>query len=474
MGSIFVAVPTGHNAGTLLNTDVWTTLQASIRSRPVVLFSPLVRDHDFITEFQRPGVSFELLHPYQPTAMERLADSLASEQFLLSSGLTAVRLQRDRARLLRGSGPAGATLALKTLLASLPISRRAWLALGQCAWPRRPYARAFAKYTPDLLVTCSAGFALAEIPLILEAKRRGVPQMAIDLGWDTLISKYHVVLPVDRLAVWNEELREAAVRYHGYAATQVEVCGAPQFDRYFLRRDLPTREEFFRSIGVDPARRLVTLATTAAGTYGYGAEVIRRLVEAIREQRFGAPTALLVRVHPRDRTEAYEQFRGTPGVIIDKRFRAMSVPDGTWEFDALYPTREEQGHLAATLAYSDVLVNYASTTTIEACIFDTPVVNIAFDGADELPLPLSIRRYLHFEHYRPVVETQAAKMANSLDELVTYIAAYLERPWEDRAGRRALVQRLCGFTEGNSGERVARTVLRCLEGVQARQSAPVA
>ena len=46
---------------------------------------------------------------------------------------------------------------------------------------------------------------------------------------------------------------------------------------------------------------------------------------------------------------------------------------------------ENQKHLGDTLYHADVVVNVASTITIEACIFDTPVVNINFDGAGREP-----------------------------------------------------------------------------------------
>jgi len=118
--------------------------------------------------------------------------------------------------------------------------------------------------------------------------------------------------------------------------------------------------------------------------------------------------------------------------------------------------------LAATLAHSDVIVNFASTTTVEASLFDTPVVNIGFDDTPNLPLPLSIARYYQFEHYRPVVETGAAHIATSSADLVRAVARYLSDPGTHAGGRRELARRCCGFTDGRAGERLGDWVLDTL------------
>ena len=122
------------------------------------------------------------------------------------------------------------------------------------------------------------------------------------------------------------------------------------------------------------------------------------------------------------------------------------------------------------MAHSDVVVNFASTTTVEAAIFDTPVVNIGFDDTPALPLPLSIGRYYQFEHYQPVVETGAARIAESVDDLVQAVRGYLANPDADAAGRRELVNRCCTHTDGLAGVRAARWVLNTLSNTTGAQS----
>ena len=88
---------------------------------------------------------------------------------------------------------------------------------------------------------------------------------------------------------------------------------------------------------------------------------------------------LLVRVHPRDAIERYAKFEGLAGVIIEKPFKqTVRSGDGM----AVDMTADAQRHLANTMRHSDVVVQVASTIAIEAAIFDTPVVNVSFDGPE--------------------------------------------------------------------------------------------
>jgi hypothetical protein len=129
---------------------------------------------------------------------------------------------------------------------------------------------------------------------------------------------------------------------------------------------------------------------------------------------------------------------------------------------------EHQRHLADTMRHSDVAVNVASTIAIEACVFDTPVVNIAFDGEEGLPYERSARRYYEFTHYVNITRHGAARVSWTPEELVANIARYLGDRSIDAAGRRRVVEEQVGFLDGRSGERVAQAVVDELSDVIGR------
>ena len=150
-----------------------------------------------------------------------------------------------------------------------------------------------------------------------------------------------------------------------------------------------------------------------------------------------------------------------PHIIIEKPFRSsVTVADGL----AIDVMPEHQRHLGDTLCYADVVVNVASTITIEACIFDTPVVNICFDGPAPEPYERSATRYYSFTHYVNITNRDAVRVAKSPAEMIECVARYLEEPSLDAACRTQVVLDQCQFTDGRSASRVAGSVIEELGG----------
>jgi hypothetical protein len=457
---IFLSIPSGHNVANLLRSGFFPALLES--GARVVILSPFASDPAFVEEFRRDRVEIVPLAPWHPTPAERVVDSALSERFLRATKLRAVRLQRDRARLLDPWRGRSALAAAKSLIVRAPVTRPLWYRVAVALSHAPDIEALFAHHRPALVVTASAGFLTAEVPLIYAARRAGVPTLGVDLGWDNLVSKYHTIVPVDRLAVWNDEMREQAIRYHGFAPGSVSVAGAVQFDPYFEELHLPARDAFIAGAHGDPQRALITVATAPYSVYPSTPWLIDIVARAIADDALGRPAQLLVRVHPRDDLALYSHLAGRPHVVVEKPVAHLHGTEGTPKFDQFSATQADRRHLAATLAHSDVLVNFASTTTIEACVFDTPVINIGFDEQADLAMPLSIRRYFEFEHYQPVVETGAATIASSPAALLDALRAYLADGARHSGARKELIARLYPFRDGGSGRRLADVVLDSL------------
>jgi hypothetical protein len=95
------------------------------------------------------------------------------------------------------------------------------------------------------------------------------------------------------------------------------------------------------------------------------------------------------------------------------------------------------------------------------------VVNIAFDMVDPPLLGVALEDlYYRYEHYRPVVELGAARIARSPSELATHVSSYLADPTIDQEGRRRLVELEVGIPLGQSAGRIVR-VLQRIAGVPA-------
>ena len=168
--------------------------------------------------------------------------------------------------------------------------------------------------------------------------------------------------------------------------------------------------------------------------------------------------------------ERYELLRGRKGLVLDHAGagRLGTYPDRHFDEAALRD-------LSDTLAHADVVLNCASSISIDAAAVGTPVVAVAFD-AEEGPVPYhrSTRRYFDFTHQRHVVRSGGVRLVSDMEALVDEVRAYLNDRNRDSAGRARLAELLCYRVDGGSGRRVAAAILEQLACVRDHSRADAA
>jgi hypothetical protein len=448
---ILLSVPHGAAAGNIVRTGIVRRVLDADPSVRILMLTPMATDLAFVEEVRHPRVTVEALPPHQPAGLEARMLALMQAGYLESGVTESVRIRRVEAQAKGTIRWIGAKHLIARVVAPSLVRRETRYDAIDRRVSHPAAEQTFDRYRPGLVVTSSPGLIYSEVPLLRTAKRRGIPTMAIDPSWDNFTNKLMPVRRVNRLVVWNTLMKEQAIDLHGYQPDEIRMAGVPQWDRYFSQGVTISREDFFRRIGADPGRRLVTLTTTPQELYSHHNHVLRVMGAAIADGRWPA-AQVLVRLHPRDDRSKYAAFEGAPNVIIEKPFRdTVRAGDGL----AVDVTAASQQHLADTLRHSDVIVNVASTIAIEAAIFDTPIVNIAFDGEQESELARSSRRYYRFTHYVNITRHDAVKVAWSPDELVRHVRSYLDDRSQDRDARARVVREQCEFLDGRSAERVA-------------------
>ncbi|HJZ72595.1 MAG TPA: CDP-glycerol glycerophosphotransferase family protein [Vicinamibacterales bacterium] len=452
---VLVSVPHGAAAGNMLRAGLLGRLLATTARTRIVIASPLVKDPAFVAEFGHPRVQMIDLPPHRPAGIEARLMALVQAGYIGSGVTESVRIRRQEAAANGTIRWIGAKRALASIVAPSMLRKRTRYRLIDQMVSHEWADRLFEQERPALLVTSSPGLIFSEFPLLRTAVRRRVRSMAIDPSWDNFTNKLLPARRVDRLIVWNDLMKQQAIEFHGYQEDEIRVAGTPQWDLYFGAGATQPRDVFFRQIGADPARKLVTLTTTPRELYPHHDHVLRVLADAVRSGAWRHDVQVLVRLHPRDDRAAYAAFERLPHVIIEKPFRStVRAGDGL----AIDVTEENQRHLADTLRHSDVVVNVASTIAIEAAIFDTPVVNISFDGETASPWARSARRYYRFTHYLNITRHGAVRVAETPEQLVAHVGRYLDDAALDREGRRRVVAEQCQFTDGRASERVAAFV----------------
>lgn len=320
------------------------------------------------------------------------------------------------------------------------------------------HAAAFDALAPDVVLSTNP-YDLGELSGSLLARERGIPAVAAVVSWDNLSYKGPLLPDYSHFIVWGEAMKEDLKRHRPTLRDeQVFITGTPQFD-FHLRSDLMcTREEFFRRLGGDPDRKLITYSGVAVEwAFPREPEVVRHIWEAIRDGRIEGNPQLLVRSHPVDRSGRFQALEKTcPGILIQPPWPREI--DEYWWFT---PNLELIALLSNTLRHSDLNVNLASSMTLDSAILNTPVVNVAYTTVPDDPRAQRVPNGHRSFHYSRVMKCDAAALATSHEELIAQINATLRNPDQHRAGRQKAVDWICGPVDGRASRRIADAVLQC-------------
>jgi len=442
MRTIFLVIPHHVFTSDILRTNYIEYLAPKYR---VVVFTPFISKEVVEARgyFKSPNVFYQKWDLSSPSfwdLLKTLRISLVNEFDYLTSIKYWYRrpnyLENRKRRILRFFGKPFAKILTAKFFTRLehfflPNSKKF---LNYCS-----------QYQPALIVTATPGFDPFEAEFIILAKKARIPTIAVNTTWDNMTMNAKHIRQTDYLVAWNKIIKQEAIEIHNYPDEQVFISGTPRFDPYFTKEENePSREEFLCSKGLNPKYKTI-FHTTVTKAYPFQKKYIRDLI-GLRARKEIPYVNLFIRIHPLDMPENYKEFSGLPDLSIEKAGTVGEAGKVEMSYQDLL-------NLKYSLKYTDLNINYASTISIEACIFDKPIINIGY--LDRFALAYE------FNHYKPIVESGAVRVAKTDVDLPRLINMYLKNPGLDRQGRKKIVADYVEFTDGLSYKRSADFLEKC-------------
>jgi hypothetical protein len=321
--------------------------------------------------------------------------------------------------------------------------------------PSRPDLRAaFDRVRPSLVLVASPGHYWLDHFVIDEAQRRGIPTVCIMLSWDNLYSRGPMSRRPDYLMVWSEEMRRQAVEVHQFPADRIKVVGALQFRLY---EEPPTEGEIaaMRSrVGLGLAEPFLAYVC-GARTAQYDVEDVLALAGQLQAGPYNG-LRLVVRPHPQASREAY-QLLSERGILLD---RSPDLTSARTRPEALDTAAIRQ--MASLLSAARFVVSsWGTTALLEACIFDTPSVQLRWMDAVPHSVPKEVqlvRDFQRYIHMRAFDETGARPYCDHPDEFNATLAELEARRDEYSRRRVKAVARLTCLPLGGVLDRVSEAV----------------
>lgn len=310
-----------------------------------------------------------------------------------------------------------------------------------------------------------------EWPASLAAESLGLPIVAAITSWDNPSTKKFPPCDFDGYLVWGDDMREQLQKYMGVEEVErIHIVGAPQFDFYLDEKYHQSRAEYCRSLGLDPQRKIVVYATVTPGIIPDNPELLRQLHGILKSRRFPGDPQLLVRLHPKDRIERYEELRRDPA-RQDIVWTLAGDPKIEGK-DQWCPNHDDLVRAVNTVRHGDVNVHAGySTMILDFASVNKPVVLIGFDSKGETAL---CKFWETYEHLVPVMQSGAVDAAYGLDELAVQLESALAHP-EARAAQRAALTRLeLGWFDGGAGRRAGEVIVDVVQRRLRRRAKRVA
>jgi hypothetical protein len=307
---------------------------------------------------------------------------------------------------------------------------------------------------PDVLLT-TGPFQFEQPAVVAVAKNLGIPTLALIPSWDNLSTKGRMVFKYDGYLVWSEQAREELHYFYPYTLrTPIYPVGAPQFDIFFLERFRQTREEFCATQGLRPDRPIIVYALGSPNLLSehYGAV---EMAERVASGALG-DVQLIVRPHPiHDNAEMTELFRRFPSRVVLQQ----TAEAGT----ALTARSQDEQQIVEwvnTFHHANVVVNLSSTVTVDAAIFDRPVVNLDYDPEPGEPNRALVHDINHlWTHFKPIAESGGVWLVKNPEEIFEAVRTYLQHPDLHREQRKWIAEYVCGYVDGGCAQRMAQAIL---------------
>lgn len=244
--------------------------------------------------------------------------------------------------------------------------------------------------------------------------KKGVPVILLVHSWDNIASRAYLNVKPNRILVWNDEMKIQANRFMDIKPEYISVVGVPHFELYRITIT-KSKERFKEHYGIAGENFIITYICNSIFGVPDEPEFIEMLLTSL--DKLNIKYTLLLRTLPEQRSEYYvNKYKN------DSRVR-LHLPSGF--FAASIQQINDNGNsindFVELLKYSDIIINYFSTVSIEACIFDTPALIPMFNVSLSENNWNTAKKWAMSNHFSPLIKNNLVFTANSFDSIIEQV-----------------------------------------------------
>ncbi|MDG1974841.1 MAG: hypothetical protein P8I26_07420 [Flavobacteriaceae bacterium] len=227
-------------------------------------------------------------------------------------------------------------------------------------------------------------------------------------SWDNVTSRGPILNTPDYFFVWNKYVKEEVIKYYKYPENKIKLVSVPFYD--FFHSNLSKN-----NFEIPNVKQKFTLlyATGETSFIDYEPKLVEEIYNTLKD-RYNL--SFIIRLHPLDKLENYN-FRNHSNVKIVEPtsyvFNLKNQPE-------YYFSKNDYQMYVDQLINSDLILNIASTVTIDSLILGKNVANINF-------MPQSyngnknVNDYYKTDHYSKIVMHDLVPIIKNYNELFNLV-----------------------------------------------------
>ena len=257
-------------------------------------------------------------------------------------------------------------------------------------------------------------------PLLFAAEKLKIKTGTFIFSWDNLASKSRMVGNFDYYLVWSNLMKKELLQFYtAVQDNQIKVVGTPQFEPYVMDKYGYDKSHLINKFKINPNLPII-LFTCNDASMGNDPIYLELLSEFIMNGKLIKEVNVIVRTSP---AEEPLRFKNTAEKYP---FLVWNFPD--WKISReghqeawtqRVPSVEDLNDLKSLLRHCDFNINVLSTITLDAFLFDKPVINPVF-GNNQNKL-FNDQKFLQYAHLEKLVESNSTIIAKNEIEFLEAI-----------------------------------------------------
>lgn len=285
---------------------------------------------------------------------------------------------------------------------------------------------------PDLLF-CTHQRVFSATSAIEAAKRIGIPTATAVFSWDNL-PKGRLPFRVNQYFVWSTYMQEELMTYYPeISPKQIRVTGSPQFDFYFQKNLILSREEFGLKYGLDLRKTWVCFSGCDSITSPNDPLYLHDVANALKGD---VDLQLLFRPVP---VEPVKRFSN----VLDQ-FPEIKLLEPLWlkgnHWGNFFPLFEDIQLLVNLAFHCKVVLNMGSTMALDFSTFGNVGLYLRYDhhGVEGW----SVNTIYDFQHFRSMGNWKAVGFVDSSQDILPMVIQSLRNPDQVAPDRSLWFQRI--------------------------------